>query len=334
MLMFIYIGDYLPDLYHTEPSEVKPPSNELQSEEALSVKGDNENIVSLVGKSPEEIIGLFGEPTRIDPSAYGYDWWVYHESPEAYFQIGVLENEIVTVYAIGQHMNTTPFVIGADRKELMSEFSLQKEVEFSYEGDFYKFELSDEDVKTRPLLKYDDVFVQLYFDDFLGTVSSIRVMNEETLIKQRPYSLTYRGSLYDTPPLSKEEWSQIEKGTAQQILDITNVIRKRHHLDLLTWHEEVSSVAYGHSKDMSDNQYFSHVSPTKGDLGDRLKKGNVQFLSAGENIASQYQDGIAAVEGWLNSEGHRKALLNKDFTSLGVGVYEKYYTQNFIEIGM
>ncbi|MEK1830243.1 CAP domain-containing protein [Priestia megaterium] len=51
---------------------------------------------------------------------------------------------------------------------------------------------------------------------------------------------------------------------------------------------------------------------------------------AGENIASNYQDGIAAVEGWLNSEGHRKALLNKEFTRLGVGVYEKYYTQNFI----
>ncbi|MGK0698226.1 CAP domain-containing protein [Priestia flexa] len=51
---------------------------------------------------------------------------------------------------------------------------------------------------------------------------------------------------------------------------------------------------------------------------------------AGENIASNYTDGPAAVEGWLNSEGHRKALLNNDFTHLGVGVYEKFYTQNFI----
>ncbi|WP_162595898.1 CAP domain-containing protein [Bacillus sp. CGMCC 1.16541] len=324
----------MPDLYHKEQNEVQPPSNELQSEEALSLHGENENIVSLVGKSPEEVIGLFGEPTRIDASAYGYDWWVYNETPETYFQIGVLDNEIVTVYAIGQNTNTSPFVIGEDYKELLNKIDVDKEVEFSHEGDFYKFELSDEDRKTRPLLKYDDVFVQLYVDDFLGTVSSIRVMNEETLIKQRPYALSYRGTLYDSAPLSDEEWSEIEAGTAQQILDITNVIRKRHHLHSLKWNDEVAKVAYGHSKDMSDDAYFSHVSPTKGDLGDRLQKGEVDFVSAGENIASQYQDGIAAVEGWLNSEGHRKALLNKEFTSLGVGVYQKFYTQNFIQTDM
>ncbi|MDY0396277.1 CAP domain-containing protein [Virgibacillus halophilus] len=36
------------------------------------------------------------------------------------------------------------------------------------------------------------------------------------------------------------------------------------------------------------------------------------------------------MQGWLNSKGHREALLNKDYTNLGVGVYKFYYTQNFL----
>jgi uncharacterized protein YkwD len=82
---------------------------------------------------------------------------------------------------------------------------------------------------------------------------------------------------------------------------------------------------------MSTNQYFDHVSPTKGGLAERLAQGNVSYLLAGENIAAKYIDGIAAIEGWLNSEGHRETLLHEEYNYLGVGVYEKYYTQNFVQ---
>ena len=93
---------------------------------------------------------------------------------------------------------------------------------------------------------------------------------------------------------------------------------------------QTADVAIGHSKDMKDNNYFSHDSPTLGTLGDRLQRGKVGFQLAGENIAAQHSDGVAALQGWLNSEGHRKNLLNEQFTGLGVGVYDKFYTQNFI----
>ena len=65
-------------------------------------------------------------------------------------------------------------------------------------------------------------------------------------------------------------------------------------------------------------------------MAHRLEVGKVTYRSAGENIAANYVDAIAVTEGWLNSKGHRESLLNKEFTQLGVGVYEKYYTQNFI----
>jgi uncharacterized protein YkwD len=65
-------------------------------------------------------------------------------------------------------------------------------------------------------------------------------------------------------------------------------------------------------------------------VSDRFLSRDVPFRLAGENIAAKYIDGVASVEGWLNSEGHRHNLLHEEFTHLGVGVFQDYYTQNFM----
>lgn len=324
----MYVYDYFP-IFHSEEANFSLEQQKPEEEKTITAI-ETGDIFQFMGKNEEEIIGMLGEPERIDSSAYDYTWWIYKNSPHSYMQLGVLDGQVVTVYAIGENVKAAPFQIGEKRNAIMSEVSVSSHLQFEYKGGEYRFELSEEDLEKRPLIRQGTVFVQLYFDHFLDTLSSIRIMDEETLLKQRPYELSYRGSLVNAEPLGENQWKEVEKGAERQILDITNVIRSRHNLKPLSWNDKVATVAYKHSKDMSDHEYFSHVSPTTGDLGKRLKTGGVPFTMAGENIAAQYQDSAAAVEGWLNSEGHRKALLNKDFTYLGVGVYQKYYTQNFI----
>ncbi|MBS7717070.1 CAP domain-containing protein, partial [Vibrio cholerae] len=109
--------------------------------------------------------------------------------------------------------------------------------------------------------------------------------------------------------------------------DMTNVLRKRFKLNTVEWDQPTAEVALGHSKDMFDTENFSHTSEKYGDLEDRLKAGDVFYQVAGENIAAGYSDAPAVMEGWLNSKGHRECLLNEKFTHLGVGVFDKYYTQ-------
>ncbi|TYR79921.1 hypothetical protein FZC66_12325 [Priestia megaterium] len=337
IVAFVYADEYLPlfEQYvnndvQEENINILSESEPEESQETVSYSISEENLLELIGKHPEQLMGLFGEPDRVDLSAYGYDWWVYKKGLESYMQVGVQGDRVVSVYAIGNNTNAAPFAVGQTRDEVTKQITLKNEVELTEENNYYRFRLNNDDMKMRPLVKYGEVYIQLYFDQFLDTLSSIRVIDAPTLLKQRPYEIVYRGQLPEAPVLQSDDWKQIEEGAAQQILDITNVIRQRHKLPLLEWDQETANVAYLHSKEMSDLQYFAHDSPVEGDLGNRLQKGDVMYQRAGENIASNYPDGIAAVEGWLNSEGHRKALLNKEFTHLGVGVYEKYYTQNFI----
>lgn len=325
-------GKLLVSEYISQPSKTKDNKQLTQQKNGENYEGVVENISYLVGSEAEGLLAKWGEPARVEPSAYGYEWWIYNQDASHYVQFGVENHKVVTVYVAGEKVDISPLQLGAEYDAIYKQIPFSYEVSLEIGGNSYQFELSDEEVSEQPLIPVqEDVWAQLYFDRFTKELVGVRYMDNTTLVKHRPYQLVYSGELLEPPHLSEEQMKLVEQGNAQQILDLTNIIRARHDLPLLGWDQQTADVAYGHSKDMQKNEYFSHDSPKYGALGDRLQRGEVSFQLAGENIAAQHTDGIAAVHGWLNSEGHRENLLNEEFTNLGVGVYEKFYTQNFIQ---
>ncbi|WP_231507750.1 CAP domain-containing protein [Bacillus sp. UNC41MFS5] len=306
-------------------SPVNKPSKKIISEKP------NEGLALLIGKNEEDLEKDLGRPSRIDESMYGYQWYIYNQNPKGYLQVGVENKRIVSIFAIGQNLDVAPFEIGQPVEEIFNTHYIDTNINLEFNGNSYRFELNDTDLNLRPMVQLGDIFVQLYIDKFTGNLSSVRFLDAPTLIKQRPYELVYNGVLIQAPEPSEEMQREIEEDTEQEIFDITNVLRARNKLKILEWDENTANAAFQHSKDMSENNDFSHTSKKFGDLAKRLKTAEVVYKSAGENIAANYTDGPAVVEGWLNSKGHREALLNKDYSHLGVGVFEKYYTQNFIQ---
>ncbi|MGN7463284.1 CAP domain-containing protein [Cytobacillus praedii] len=317
--------------------EGQKPKVDQTLDEAVSLQDPSnleipqESLIHMLGKSSEELLHILGEPERKDPTFYGYDWWIYKTNLHTYIQVGVENDKVVTVYATGSNVQIPPFKIGQSIADIYHLTTIEANIGLDYEDSSYMFELSEDDMNTRPLIMLGDTFIQLYIDKFTGTLSSIRLLNAETLIEQRPYEMVYRGELLEVNPLENVVEEEVEKGNERQIFDITNIFRVRHELEPLEWDEQTANVAFAHSKDMFETNDFSHTSKKYGELSDRLDAANVFYQTAGENIAANYMDAPAVVEGWLNSKGHRESLLNEQFTHLGVGVYKKHYTQNFIE---
>ncbi|WNB90520.1 CAP domain-containing protein [Bacillus sp. NEB1478] len=330
--VLILIGLFFQDLLPDFKTEKEPIKTKLEYAGEQSVKIPDDAVSNWIGKDIKSFNKRWGEPERIDPSAYGYEWYIYaSKNTKGYLQAGVEDGEIVTLYVIGSDVNTKPFTIGASSNDIIQNYPVESDITIHDGEDFFKFELSEEEVMIRPLVDLgNDVWVQLYFDKFTNKLSSVRYLTADILLKQRPYSIVYRGDLPSLPNITEAKQKEIDDSEQQEIYELSNVIRMNYNLNPLEWDNAASEVAFLHSKDMADQNYFSHKSKDGRTLSDRLEDGNVTFLQAGENIAANYTDGIAAVQGWMNSEGHRKALLNKEYTHLGVGVYKKYYTQNFI----
>ncbi|WP_096189251.1 CAP domain-containing protein [Evansella halocellulosilytica] len=335
LTIFLYEEETKMEEEESVNEETSSSSKEEESKEENETTSIDEPIIDeaglhdWIGKSEEDIIEQFGEPERIDLSPYGYEWLIYND--DTYLQIAILDDEVVSIFTNYHDLDNGSIEIGQDYEEVDDIFSFHEHVSLSGSYSSYQFELTSQELNMRPLAKInEEIYVQFYFDTIEEELSSIRYITPELLLLHRPYSIVYRGELPEPVELTDDEWTRVQEGQAKQIYDITNVIRSRHGLSELEWDEETAYVAYLHSEDMEQNEYFSHTSPEAGELNDRLEAEDIYYQLAAENIAAKYVDGIAAVEGWLNSEGHRVNLLNDEFTHLGVGVYRDYYTQNFI----
>jgi uncharacterized protein YkwD len=101
----------------------------------------------------------------------------------------------------------------------------------------------------------------------------------------------------------------------------------------LQWDESMAHVAWLHSVDMDARGYFSHDDPDGKNPFRRLDDANIPYSTAGENIALGYETPEEAMEGWMNSPGHRANILSSQFTRLGVGVHRgdggPWWTQMF-----
>lgn len=118
----------------------------------------------------------------------------------------------------------------------------------------------------------------------------------------------------------------------EQVLKLINIERKNAKLSLLVLDHELNKVAKLKSEDMGVNNYFDHTSPNYGSPFDMMKKLGITYSAAAENIAKGYKTPEDVVNGWMNSPGHRKNILNPNYNKMGVGIYfgnSTYWTQLF-----
>lgn len=120
----------------------------------------------------------------------------------------------------------------------------------------------------------------------------------------------------------------------QEVFNLINQQRTSAGLSALKIDEELQNVARVKAKDMVDNNYFSHNSPTYGTPFNMIKNFGITYKTAGENIAGNSSN-QGAVNAWMNSEGHKANILSNNYNYTGIAVvsspkYGKIYVQMFI----
>ena len=121
----------------------------------------------------------------------------------------------------------------------------------------------------------------------------------------------------------------------QEMFKLVNEERSSSGSKVLVWDEALAQVGRKHSEDMFRRGYFSHFSPEGKDVGDRLFESGIEYSFAGENLALA-PNVERAHTGLMNSEGHRRNILDPAFGKIGIGVmdggvYGKMFTQVFTE---
>jgi uncharacterized protein YkwD len=309
----------------------------------LITRSDRGLFKIMVGDSSIHVIETLGYPNRIDETDLGFYWWIYNSNYNRYLQVGISEGRVVGVFSNSKDLAFDGLKVGSSISEIQNKFTVPQEIKFNLEG--INFTIKNDSYGGRLLSVKENTAMIFYLDQHKGnTLTGVRILETEFLIKQNlfGYSANYFNNntsnlLKFTPRKSKNLLTN--KGYEMQVLDLTNAIRNRYNLNLISLDERISEVARSHSTDMKNNGFFSHHSPTTGSPFDRLNKGDINYRYAGENIAFGYNDAIDAHEGWMNSTtGHREAILNQHYKRTGIGIVGelgnnqgRYYTVKFTD---
>ena len=141
-------------------------------------------------------------------------------------------------------------------------------------------------------------------------------------------------------PLHFRRTPRAHRKTAEWVLRYTNEARAAHNIPKLRRHLALQSAAQGHSTYMARSGKYSHTGHHGESAGNRTKAAGYSGGYIGENIyrysSRRDQKRLAKnlVDGWMQSPGHRKNILNRDYRHLGVGIAvggggKVYATQNF-----
>lgn len=112
--------------------------------------------------------------------------------------------------------------------------------------------------------------------------------------------------------------SSLEK----EVFRLINYEREKRGLAPLAWNDKAAKAARLHSKNMAEQNFFSHRGRDGSMVSDRAGRFGVRWESIGENIVyfRGFDDPARfAADTWMDSSEHKKNILNKRWQETGIG---------------
>lgn len=114
-----------------------------------------------------------------------------------------------------------------------------------------------------------------------------------------------------------------------KLLELVNQERKSNGANPLTMDVKLVEAADTHAEDMYDNRFLSHTGSDGSSVGQRVRRKEYQWTRVAENIAQGQRTITEVHNSWMNSSGHRRNILNGNYTQIGLARRGYYWVQVF-----
>lgn len=278
----------------------------------------NESKTVDIHESKASIEAKFGKEKRTSLNEYGLNWYAYHQNYKDFYMVSYINN-----VANGIYTNDPDFYIkGIHSGSTISEVktALGQPIESILKNKINYLLVNNQEAQT--FLTNNQYIIVFYDIHSRGEVTSILALTGSMEALKDDY--------FASPT------STLQAGFEMQMFDLTNAARVKNGVAPLKWEEKARTSSRIHSQDMAANKYFDHMNLNGLSPFDRMEAAGMQFSYAGENIAMGFSSSIFAHEALMNSLGHRKNILNVNYTHVGMGIHFQkvtkmpYYTQNFL----
>ena len=106
----------------------------------------------------------------------------------------------------------------------------------------------------------------------------------------------------------------------QRVLELVNEERAEAGVNPLELDSRLDRAANLHNDEMVRSDIMDHQVSGEAGLGDRVTASGYNFRNVAENISvGSKDDPVDVMERWMKSPGHKKNILNPNFTRIGIG---------------
>lgn len=316
-----FAKDTVVDLFTSnQPNENHPlTSNNTEKVTITTPESQTFSIANIeLGHTKQAIEKQYGASQAEYQNEYGFSWSVYHQNYQNFFLVGYdADNQVQGLYTNQDLLSSTNGITFNETKATVREI-LGEPLEAIRKGLTNYLITSDGEYDVYHI---DNSYITFFYDLHEGEkITAVQIIAEKTELA--------KDNLYASSS------SALQEGFERLLFDLTNATRAKRGLSILSWSEQAQVTGRKHSEDMSVNNYFDHTNLEGQSPFDRMSADNITYTLAGENLAYGQPSSIFAHQGLLNSEGHRKNILQPDFANLGIGVSfnnedQPYFTELF-----
>ena len=131
-------------------------------------------------------------------------------------------------------------------------------------------------------------------------------------------------------PLAGEPGSEDIHEYVFAVVDLVNEERAKENIPPVSLNRAATDAAQVRAEEAKKS--FSHTRPNGTTCFTALKEAGIAYAYAGENLAGKIKTPEKVVKAWMDSPGHRKNIMNPNYTQIGVGYVSSgnYWAQFFL----
>ena len=203
-----------------EPSARPAKRNSLKHETVATA-----GCAQYIGLPISEVEMDLGPPTKIELSGFLFEMRTY-PIEGGLLQANVVDGVITALKVMGKENKESPFEFGMTNGDLAEQMTLSSNFAVNYNDEPIDIELTEDDMRFRPLIAFDNgTFAVPFFDGANEELFAVAYLDVETLLRVMPYHIYSGNPLSFQSQENNFDWEQVNQQKEQQVMELVNLYR-------------------------------------------------------------------------------------------------------------
>lgn len=228
ILFLVLIGYYLqPVLF--PPTQKKIPVNQTnQTVHHKALKHQTikaEGFANYILQPIENFEKTFGEPIKVENSGFFFETRNY-AFDQGILEVNVEAGKVSVIKVMAKKTEITPFKFGMTSSQFSDQINLSANFALNYDEEPVAIELSENDMRFRPLVAFDNrTFAMVFFNGENEKMIGAVYLDLENLLRLMPYQINSGNPLANRVQESSLDWELLNRQKQSRLIEAINRYR-------------------------------------------------------------------------------------------------------------